>query len=145
MQININNEIQRIYEYITEQVTALKSYVYLSRLLSTDIQESLNGILLSHKKEQYNAICSNMDPTTDDHTKWSQSEKDKYRMTSPIGGNLKKWYKWTFLQNKNRLTDIKNRLVVAKGEGGGGGMEWEFGINRCKLVYTGWINHKVLL
>ena len=69
MQININNEIQRIYEYITEQVTALKSYVYLSRLLSTDIQESLNGILLSHKKEQYNAICSNMDPTTDDHTK----------------------------------------------------------------------------
>ena len=24
-------------------------------------------------------------------------------------------------------------------------MEWEFGISRCKLVYTGWINNKVLL
>ena len=24
-------------------------------------------------------------------------------------------------------------------------MEWEFGISRCKPVYTGWINNKVLL
>ena len=28
---------------------------------------------------------------------------------------------------------------------GGGGMGWEFGISRCKLVYIGWINNKVLL
>ena len=28
-----------------------------------------NGILLSHKKEQNNAICSNMDGTKDSHTK----------------------------------------------------------------------------
>ena len=28
-----------------------------------------NGILLSHKKEQHNAICSNMDGTRDSHTK----------------------------------------------------------------------------
>ena len=31
------------------------------------------------------------------------------------------------------------------GRGGGGGMDREFGINRCKLLYTGWINNKVLL
>ena len=24
-------------------------------------------------------------------------------------------------------------------------MEWEFGVNRFKLVYMGWINNKVLL
>uniref|UniRef100_A0A8D0S019 Uncharacterized protein n=1 Tax=Sus scrofa TaxID=9823 RepID=A0A8D0S019_PIG len=30
---------------------------------------TLNGILLSHKKEQTNAICSNMDGTRDSHTK----------------------------------------------------------------------------
>ena len=47
--------------------------------------------------------------------------------------------------NGNRLTDIDNRLVVAKGEGFGGGMEWEVGISRCKLLYTGWINKKILL
>ena len=41
--------------------------------------------------------------------------------------------------------DIENRLVVAKGEGVGGGMDWEFGMSRCKLLYIGWINNKVLL
>ena len=24
-------------------------------------------------------------------------------------------------------------------------MEWEFGISRCKLVYTGWVNNNVPL
>ena len=43
------------------------------------------------------------------------------------------------LQNKNRLIDIENRLVVAKGEQGGGRMDWEFGISRCKLLYIEWI------
>ena len=32
-------------------------------------------------------------------------------------------------------------------QGGGdkGGKEWEFGASRSKLLYTGWINNKVLL
>ena len=29
------------------------------------------------------------------------------------------WHKWTYLQNRNRLIDIENRLVVAKGQGEG--------------------------
>ena len=41
--------------------------------------------------------------------------------------------------------DIEDRLVVAKGEGVGGGMEWEAGVSRCKLLYIEWINNKVLL
>ena len=41
--------------------------------------------------------------------------------------------------------DIENRLVVAKGEGVGRGMEWEVGVNRCKLLCIEWINNKVLL
>ena len=36
--------------------------------------------------------------------------------------------------------DIENRLVVAKREGVG-----KVGVSRCKLLYTGWINNKVLL
>ena len=35
--------------------------------------------------------------------------------------------------------------MAAKGEGGEGGMDWEFGISRCKLFYIAWINNKVLL
>ena len=46
---------------------------------------------------------------------------------------------------QKRTHDIENRLMVAKGERGRKGMEWEFGISRCKLVYTRWINNKVLL
>ena len=38
-------------------------------------------------------------------------------------------------KNRNRLTDIENRCVVAKVEEGRGGMDWEFGISRHKLIY----------
>ena len=41
--------------------------------------------------------------------------------------------------------DIENRPVVAKGDGVGRRLDWEFGISRCKLVYIEWINNKILL
>ena len=34
--------------------------------------------------------------------------------------------------------------MVAQQEEDGGGMDGEFGISRCKLLYIGWINNKVL-
>ena len=37
-----------------------------------------SGILLSHEKEQNNAICSNMDGPREYNAKWSQAEKDEY-------------------------------------------------------------------
>ena len=75
----------------------------------------------------------------------SQKEKDKYHMISLIYVESKIWYKWTYLWNRNRITDIENRLVVANREGVGGGMEWEIGVSRCKPLYIEWINNKVLL
>ena len=36
-----------------------------------------NGILLSHKKEGNNAICSNVDATRDCHTEWRKSERER--------------------------------------------------------------------
>ena len=35
--------------------------------------------------------------------------------------------------------------MVAEGEVGGKGLDWEFGISRYKLVHVEWINNKVLL
>ena len=32
----------------------------------------------------------------------------------------KKWYKWTYLKSRNRLTNIENKLMVIKGDKGGG-------------------------
>ena len=50
----------------------------ISRMyLQEDVVHIYNGILLSHKKEQNNAICSNMDATGDYHTKWSESERER--------------------------------------------------------------------
>ena len=40
---------------------------------------------------------------------------------------------------------MENKLVIAKGEGVGKGMDWEFGINSYKLLYTVLANNKVLL
>ena len=63
-----------------------------------------------------------MGGTRGDHTKWSKPERQR-QMSYDITymWNLKKWYKWTYLQNRNRLTDIANKLMVTKGESGGGG------------------------
>ena len=41
--------------------------------------------------------------------------------------------------------DIENSLLVAKGEEVEGRVEWKAGVSRCKLLYTEWINNKVLL
>ena len=76
-----------------------------------------------------------MDGPRDYHTKWGKSEREKqipYDIT----------YVWNLkcdtnelIHETNRLTDVENRLVVAKGEGGEREMDWEFEISRCKLLY----------
>ena len=35
--------------------------------------------------------------------------------------------------------------MVAKGEGGGSGMDREFGVSRGKLLHLAWISNEVLL
>ena len=35
--------------------------------------------------------------------------------------------------------------MVDKGEGVMGGLEWEVGVSRCRLLYVEWISSKVLL
>jgi len=43
-----------------------------------DMVHIYNGILLSHKKEWNNAICSNLDGSRDYYTKWSQRQISYY-------------------------------------------------------------------
>ena len=74
-----------------------------------DVVHICSGVLLGHKKGWNNDICSNIDGPRDHHTKWSQ--KDTYHLYA----EPKIWNEWTYLQNRNRLTDIKNRFVLAKG------------------------------
>ena len=46
---------------------------------------------------------------------------------------------------KKEPSYMENRLVVAKGEGEGSGMDWEFGVSRCKLLHLEWISSEILL
>ena len=83
-----------------------------------DVVYLYNGILLSHKKEGNNAICSNMDVSRHYHTKWNKPDKDKYHVISLMYG-----YKnndTNELIYKTEIdTDIENKLMVTKGERGG--------------------------
>ena len=75
-----------------------------------------------------------MDGPQDYHIKWSKTEKDKYHMITHV--ESKKWYKWTYFQNRNRLTDIEKKFMVTKGDSVcGGGRNWKVGINIYILVY----------
>ena len=43
------------------------------------------------------------------------------------------------------LQTQRTDLWLPTGRVGGRGRDWELGISRCKLLYIGWINNKVLL
>ena len=51
-----------------------------------DMVDMYNGILLRHKKEWNNAICSHINWPSDYLTKWSKLDKDKYHIISLICG-----------------------------------------------------------
>ena len=102
-----------------------------------------NGIK-SHKKEQNNAICRNMDGTGDSHTEWSKSERERL---IPYGIT----YIWNLIYGTNELFHRKeNHGLVEQTcscqEGGSGsGVDREFGVNRCKLLPLEWISNEILL
>ena len=71
------------------------------------------------KKEWNNAICNNVDGPGD-----NQLSEVSQRKTDIIWYCLymeykKKWYRWTYLQNRNRLTDIEDKLILPKRIEGG--------------------------
>ena len=67
-------------------------------------------------KKWNNAICSNMDGPRDCHTEWSKSDREGQILYDiAYMWNLKKWYRWTYLQNRNRVTDVKNKCIITRG------------------------------
>ena len=58
---------------------------------------------------------------------------------------LKDTYPYRMIQ-KGLPEEMAFKTSVERGEEGRwAGKDWELGISRCKLVYIGWINYKVLL
>ena len=52
-----------------------------------------SGVLLTHKIQWNNAICSNMDGPRDYHNKWRKSERERYDIT----------YMWNLKYDTNEL------------------------------------------
>ena len=92
----------------------------IDRWMDKDVVHIYNGILLSHKKERNWVICRDMDGPRDCHTEWSKSERGKQILyINTYMWNLEKWYRWTGLQGRNGDTDVENKHMDTKGEGGG--------------------------
>ena len=47
--------------------------------------------------------------------------------------SLEKWYRWTYLQSRNGVTDIQDKLMVP--QGGKSGMNWETWTDLYTLVH----------
>ena len=74
-----------------------------------------------------NEIGGDVDGPRDRHTEWNQSEKQIWYINTYIW-NLEKWYRWSYLQSRNKDKDIEIRHGY-QGETGGeeaelGGWDW---------------------
>ena len=92
-----------------------------------------NGILLSHKKEQNNAICSNMDETRDSLNEVSQKEKDiPYDIT----------YVWNLIYGTKKPFHRKENHRLGEQtcgcKGGGGGSRWTGNLGLIDEDYCLW-------
>ena len=70
-------------------------------------------MLLSHRKEWNNALCSYMDGTR----VCKMSQRKTIRIQYHIYVESKIWHKWIYTGNRNRFRDIEKTLVIAKGRG----------------------------
>ena len=74
-----------------------------------------------------------MDWETVTQSELSQKEKDKYHTyiyTYMWVYVLEKWHRWSYLQSRNRDTDVENKCIDTKGKGL---VEW---IGRLGLIHT---------
>ena len=88
-----------------------------------DLVHIYNRILLSHKKEQNDVTCSNKDGPGDCHTEWSKSDTERHISCDiTYMWNLKKWCKWTYLQNITGDTNVEKKFSYDHqgGKAGGG-------------------------
>ena len=66
----------------------------------------------------------------------NQKEKDKCHMISVLYVESNIWHKYTYLQKRNKLMDMKNKLVVAKREGEG--VRWTGSLGLADAGYCIW-------
>ena len=94
--------------------------------------EIRNEILLNHKREQNNAICSNMDGPRDHHTEEvNKGKTDKYHMYCLIVDSKIKASNELIYKTEIELQMQKTNLKSPGGDGGG--VNWKTGIETYTL------------
>ena len=65
------------------------------------------------------AICRDVDGPGECPIEWSESEREKQILyINAYMWHIEKWYWWTYLQDRNRDTDIENKHMDTKRERG---------------------------
>ena len=89
-----------------------------------DMVHIYNGILLSHKNEWNNAICSNMDGPRDYHTEWCKSDQERQISYDII-------YMWNLIKMTQKKLFIKQEKKTHRFQ------NQTYGCNKVKLLWGG--------
>ena len=88
-----------------------------------------------------------MDVTRGYHTKWSKWERQMSGDIPYVESKI--WHAWTYQWKRIRLRQTEQTCGYQGGGGVQGGIDWEFGVSRCKVlyiyIYIKWIDNRVLL
>ena len=95
-----------------------------------------NGILLSYQKECIWVSSNEVGETGAYYTEWSKSERETpTQYINAYIWSLDRWWQPSYMQDSERDTDVKNRLLDSVGEGKVR-MIWENSIETCILSYV---------
>ena len=73
---------------------------------------------VSHKKEWTWVICRDTDGTRACHTEWSKSDREKQvSYIDAYTWEREKWFRWIYLQDRNRDADTEDEHVDTGGKG----------------------------
>ena len=95
----------------------------------TSTEECIKKMWYIYTMEYYSAIKRNeirsfaetwVDLETVIQSEVSQKEKNKYHILMHICWICKNWYRWSYLQSRNRDTDVENKCMDTKGGRGSG-------------------------
>ena len=79
--------------------------------------------------------------TRDSHIKSERERQTPYDIT----------YIWNLIYGTDKpfhrqvTHGLGEQICGGQGRGGGSGMDWEFGVNRCKLLHLEWVSNEILL
>ena len=79
---------------------------------------------------------------------WTQRAQEEFRLIT-IKGNLDVTYIWNLIHGTNEPFHRKETHELGEQtfgcQGGGSRMDWELGVNRCRLLPLEWISNEILL